>query len=114
EAGYEGPISANPAMALGGLEIGVTPLGWTYAYSTIGNDGDRVSGTLAPRPGNSPVAFTQVTDKDDQTIKGGDNDSTHKQVLDQGNVEEAKRIMETVVSTGTGTKAQIGVAGPCG
>ena len=56
--GYDDPISTNPAMVLGGLKVGVTPLGWTYAYSTIGNNGDRVSGTLAPRPGDSPVAYT--------------------------------------------------------
>ena len=68
-------------MVLGGLKEGVTPLEWTYAYSTIGNNGDRVSGTLAPRPGDSPVAYTQVTDQDGHTIKDGDNDSTHTQVI---------------------------------
>ncbi len=112
--GYEDPISTNPAMVLGGLEIGVTPVGWTYAYSTLGNDGDRVSGTLAPRPGDSPVSYTQVTDKDDKTIKDGDNDSTHDQVIDQGTAETAKSILETVVSSGTGTNAQIGAEGQWG
>jgi len=106
--GYDDPISTNPAMVLGGLTLGVTPVGWTYAYTTLGNNGDRVSGTLAPRPGDSPVSYTQVTDKDGKTIKGGDNDSTHDQVLDQGTAEEAKSILETVVSSGTGTHAQIG------
>ena len=77
-------------MVLGGLKEGVTPLGWAYAYSTIGNNGDHVSGTLAPRPGDSPVAFTQVTDKDGKTIKGGDNDSLHNQVFEQGTAEEAE------------------------
>jgi penicillin-binding protein 1A len=112
--GYADPISTNPAMVLGGLEIGVTPVGWTYAYSTLGNNGDRVSGTLAPRPGDSPVSYTQVTDKDDQTIKGGDNDSTHEQVIDEGTAETAKSILETVVSSGTGTNAQIGTEGQWG
>src|SRR6185295_7271720 len=65
--GYNDPISTNPSMVLGGLEIGVTPLGWSYAYSTIGNEGDRVSGTLAPRPGDSPVAYAQGTDRDGDT-----------------------------------------------
>jgi len=114
KAGYEDPISTNPAMVLGGLSEGVTPLGWAYAYSTIGNDGDRVSGTLAPRPGDSPVAYTQVTNDDGDTIKGGDNDSTHEQVFDQGNVETEKSILETVVSGGTGTNAQIGAEGQWG
>jgi penicillin-binding protein 1A len=114
KAGYADPISTNPAMVLGGLAEGVTPLGWTYAYSTIGNNGDRVSGTLAPRPGDSPVSYTQVTNDDGETIKGGDNDSLHDQVFDQENVEEAKGILETVVSSGTGTNAQIGVEGQWG
>jgi penicillin-binding protein 1A len=114
KAGYEDPISTNPSMVLGGLEDGVTPLGWAYAYSTIGNNGDRVSGTLAPRPGDSPVAYTQVTDHDGHTIKDGDNDSTHKQVIPEGVAEEAKSILETVVSSGTGTNAQIGHSGQWG
>jgi penicillin-binding protein 1A len=114
KAGYDDPISTNPAMVLGGLTLGVTPLGWTYAYTTIGNNGDRVSGTLAPRPGDSPVAFTQVTDDDGKTIKGGDNDSEHDQVFDQETVETAKGILETVVSSGTGTNAQIGAEGQWG
>jgi penicillin-binding protein 1A len=114
KAGYADPISTNPAMVLGGLEEGATPLGWTYAYSTIGNNGDRVSGTLAPRPGDSPVSYTQVTNDDGETIKGGDNDSLHDQVFDQEKVEEAKSILETVVSSGTGTNAQIGAEGQWG
>jgi penicillin-binding protein 1A len=114
KAGYDDPISTNPGMVLGGLTLGVTPLGWTYAYSTIGNDGDRVSGTLAPRPGDSPVSYVQVTNDDDETIKGGDNDPLHDQVFDQETAETAKSILETVVSTGTGTNAQIGVDGQWG
>jgi penicillin-binding protein 1A len=112
--GYSDPISTNPAMVLGGLEIGVTPLGWTYAYTTLANNGDRVSGTLAPRPGNSPVAYTQVTDQDDHTIKDGDNDSKHTQVIPEGVAEEAKSILETVVTSGTGVNADIGAAGQWG
>jgi penicillin-binding protein 1A len=114
QMGYDDPVSTNPAMALGGLKLGVTPLGWTYAYTTLGNNGDKVSGTLAPRPGNSPVAFTEVTDGEGHVIKGGDNNSLHEQVIKQETAEEAKSILETVVSGGTGTKAQIGAEGQWG
>jgi penicillin-binding protein 1A len=112
--GYNDPISTNPAMVLGGIDPGVTPLGWTYAYSTIANDGDRVSGTLAARPGNGPVAYTQVTDQDGQTIKDGDNDSIHTQVVPEEVASEAKSILETVVSGGTGVNADIGAEGQWG
>jgi penicillin-binding protein 1A len=112
--GYTDPISTNPAMVLGGLKEGVTPVGWTYAYTTLGNNGDRVSGTLAPKPGDSPVSFTKVTDKDGQTIKGGDNDATHKQVISEETAKEAKSILETVVSSGTGTAAAVNAEGQWG
>ncbi|MGE5283302.1 MAG: transglycosylase domain-containing protein [Chloroflexota bacterium] len=112
--GYDDPLSTNPAMVLGGLSEGVTPLGWTYAYSTIGNDGDRVSGTLAARPGDGPVAYTKVTDHEGHTIKGGSNDTINTQVVPEGVAKEAKSILETVVDYGTGTHAQIGVSGQWG
>jgi penicillin-binding protein 1A len=108
QLGVQTHLSTNPAMVLGGLKEGVTPLEWTYAFSTLANDGDRVSGTLAPIPGDSPVAYTQVTDQDDETIKGGDNDSRHKQVIPAGVAEEAKSILHTVVTSGTGVRADIG------
>jgi penicillin-binding protein 1A len=106
--GYADPVSTNPGMVLGGLTEGVTPVGWTYAYSTIANDGERVSGTLAPKPGDSPVAYTRVTDQNGHTIKGGDNDPIKTPVIPSGVAEEAKSILETVVSSGTGTHANIG------
>jgi penicillin-binding protein 1A len=106
--GVQTKLSTNPAMVLGGLKEGVTPLEWTYAFSTLANDGDRVSGTLAPIPGDSPVAYTQVTDADGDLIKGGDNDSVHTQVLPAGVAAEAKSILRSVVTSGTGVRADIG------
>ncbi len=112
--GYSDPISLNPAMVLGGLQEGVTPLLWTYAYMTLANNGDRVSGTLAPEPGDSPVAFTEVKDQEGNVIKNGNNDLTHKQVVPEETAEEAKSILETVVTGGTGTNANIGAPGQWG
>ncbi len=106
--GVQTHLSTNPAMVLGGIEEGVTPLEWTYAFSTLANDGDRVSGTLAPNPGDSPVAYTEVTDSDGNLIREGDNDSIHTQVLPAGVAEEAKSILASVVSSGTGVRADIG------
>jgi penicillin-binding protein 1A len=106
--GVQTHLSTNPAMVLGGLAEGVTPLEWTYAFSTLANDGDRVSGTLAPRPGDSPVAYTEVTDQDDDLIKGGDNDSIHTQAIPAGVAEEAKGILRSVITSGTGVRADIG------
>ncbi|MBW8058998.1 MAG: hypothetical protein FVQ78_01430 [Solirubrobacterales bacterium] len=106
--GVQTHLSTNPAMVLGGLKVGVTPLEWTYAFSTLANDGDRVSGTLAPVPGDSPVAYTRVTDNEGDLIKGGDNDSTHRQVVREDVAKEAKTILHSVVTSGTGVRAGIG------
>jgi penicillin-binding protein 1A len=106
--GVQTKLSTNPAMVLGAPEEGVTPLEWTYAYSTLANNGDRVSGTLAPIPGKTPVAYTEVTDQEGDLIKGGDNDSKHKQVVDEEVAEEAKSILHSVVTSGTGERADIG------
>ncbi len=107
KAGYNGPISTNPAMALGGLQEGVSPYGWTYAYSTIGNDGDRVSGTFAPIPGKTPITYSEVT-KNGKPINGGVNKTIHHQVFNEETVAEEKTIMETVLTEGTGTAASTG------
>lgn len=106
EMGYSDKIETNPAMVLGTSEV--TPLGWTYAFSTLANDGRRVSGTLAPDPGDSPVAFTKVTDEDGKTIKGGDNEVLSKGVIDPDVATEAKSILHEVVTQGTGKNAYIG------
>src|SRR6201992_937663 len=107
KAGYNGPISTNPAMALGGLKEGVSPLGWAYAYSTIGNDGDRISGTFAPIPGKTPITYSEIT-KNGTPISGGENKPIHHQVFNEETVREQKSIMETVISEGTGTAANPG------
>jgi penicillin-binding protein 1A len=106
EMGYSDKIETNPAMVLGTSEV--TPLGWTYAFSTLANDGRRVSGTLAPDPGDSPVAYTKVTDEDGKTIKGGDNEVLSKGVVDPDVASEAKGILHEVVTQGTGENAYIG------
>ena len=112
--GYSDPISTNPAMVLGGLKEGVSPLGWTYAYLTIADDGNRVSGTLAPSPGDSPVAYTKVTDHDGHTIKGGDNSVIRHPVISDSTATEARSILETVVTSGTGVHANVGAPGQWG
>src|SRR4029453_11966588 len=52
-------VPPNPAMTLGGLKQGLTPLELAYAYSTIANKGVRVTGTLAPG-GEGPVAIEEA------------------------------------------------------
>jgi penicillin-binding protein 1A len=108
--GVRDKISTNPAMVLGGLDPGVTPLQWTYAFTSLANDGVRVSGNLAPVPGDSPVAYTKVTEEDGHQLPGsdGDNDSIRTRVVPAPVAQEAKSILHNVVTGGTGVRANIG------
>ena len=104
--GVSDKIETNPAMVLGTSEV--TPYQWTYAFTTLANDGRRVSGSNAPVPGDSPVAYTKVTDEDGKTIKGGENKVISTKVVEPEVATTAKEILHSVVTQGTGKNAYIG------
>ena len=104
--GVQDKVQTNPAMVLGTSPV--SPYEWTYAFSTLANDGRRVSGTLAPDPGDSPVAYTRVTDEDGKTIRGGENRVLSTEVISPEVAQTAKDILGTVVTSGTGKNASIG------
>jgi penicillin-binding protein 1A len=110
--GIDSSISTNPAMILGGLKKGVTPLEMAHAYETLAHNGQRVSGTLAASPGG-PVAIDSVTDSDGNPVETNDGDSGEnkteaEQVVPADVAVTAKSILSTVVSTGTGHLAATG------
>jgi penicillin-binding protein 1A len=113
EMGIRTPLSTNAAMTLGGLEQGVTPLEMAYAYSTIANRGERRSGTLASSE-MGPVAI--------ESVRGGDthdrNRRREKRVFPREVGEQAREMLQTVVTSGTGEAADPGngefVAGKTG
>jgi len=106
----EGPLEPyNPALILGGLETGVTPIEMAHAYSTLANGGKRVSGTLASSSGG-PVGIEFVEESDDEfaeTADGADgrNRVRFDQVVPPGVATTATSILESVVSGGTGENA---------
>ena len=101
--GLRTPVSTNPAMTLGGLKQGLTPLELAYAYSTIANKGMRVSGTLAPG-GEGPVAIKQVEGSgiDDH------NEKRSERVFPEKVGEVTQQLLTGVIQNGTGKPAQIG------
>jgi penicillin-binding protein 1A len=101
--GVRTPISTNPAMTLGGLTEGVTPLEMAYAYSTIANKGRRVSGSLASYDGG-PVAIESV----DGAGRDAKNERRETRVFPDGVGETAQELLAGVVASGTGKAAQIG------
>ncbi|MEA2450177.1 MAG: penicillin-binding protein [Thermoleophilaceae bacterium] len=102
QMGIRTKLSTNPAMVLGGLKEGVTPLEMAYAYSTIANGGKRVSGSFAASP-FGPVAYTKVQDGD-ETLK---NKVKTKRVLSPDVAAQMKLAMRGVVTSGTGVAANV-------
>ena len=103
DMGIRTELSTNPAMLLGGLEEGVTPLEMAYAYSTIANEGERVSGSLAPNE-TGPVAFEKVEGKGFAET----NEVRKERVFPAKVGQVAKDMLSTVVTSGTGKAAQVG------
>jgi penicillin-binding protein 1A len=91
-------------MLLGGLTEGVTPLEMAYAYSTLANDGVRVSGSLAPNE-TGPVAIQSVDERDGRVTE---NHKVEKRVLPAKVAQVEKDMLGMVVSSGTGKAAQVG------
>jgi penicillin-binding protein 1A len=109
--GIQTHVSDNPAMVLGGLEEGVTPLEMAHAYDTIANDGARVSGNLDTVPGNDkndpdqlgPVAINEIDGPDGKAI--AKNKTIKAQVIPSNVATTMQSMMSLVVSGGTGQLA---------
>ena len=102
--GIRTKVSTNPSMLLGGLKEGVTPLEMAYAYSTIANDGVRVSGDLAPDK-TGPVAIQSVEQGDGTIVE---NHVRKERVFPAKVGQVEKDMLGLVVSSGTGKAAQVG------
>jgi penicillin-binding protein 1A len=102
--GIRTPVSHNPAMSLGGLKEGVTPLDMAHAYETFAEDGDRVTGTLGG-DNDGPVGIHAVKVAGGKTIK---NQRVTKRIISKKVAETETAILQTVVTSGTGKAAQIG------
>jgi penicillin-binding protein 1A len=109
EMGITTPISTNPAMTIGGLEVGVTPLDMAHAYETIAHGGQRIGGTLAT--GLQPTGIQEVS-AGGQTLQDGHHRDVNrvlaKRVLAPGVASTETSMLETVLSYGTARSAALG------
>lgn len=98
----------NPAIALGGLTTGVSPLEMAMAYATLATGGERLSSSdsFTPEGTSLPVTIVRVTDADGRTLAA--NEVVKSRVLDANTAALATQCLETVISKGTGTAADIG------
>jgi penicillin-binding protein 1A len=125
----DGPFEPyNPALILGGLATGVSPLEMAHAYETLAHNGQRVSGSMTTHDGG-PVGILKVTDgppcsgastdgaecgpATGDLVKASDDASGEdeielEQVISPEVAATARSILQTVVSQGTGELAATG------
>ncbi len=109
EMGITTPISTNPAMTIGGLKVGVTPLDMAHAYETIAHGGRRVSGTLAED--GAPVGIQEVLSPERPLPDGSHRDINQvrtRPVLPPGVAVTETEMLETVLQYGTARAAALG------
>jgi len=93
--GIESPVASNPAIALGGLEYGVSPLEMASAYGTIASGGYRVppKAVLRVTDGRGPLLYQPA--------------STRKRVLERDVAVTTAMMLHDVIENGTGRRARI-------
>jgi penicillin-binding protein 1A len=102
-------ISTNPAMTIGGLKVGVTPLDMAHAYETIAHGGRRVSGTLSQD--GAPVGIQEVVSPARPLPDGSRRDVNRvvtRPVLAPAVASTETSVLETVLQYGTARAAAIG------
>ncbi len=93
--GITSPLEPNPAIALGGLSKGVSPLEMASAYGTIANRGIRIE----------PTGIVQVTDTEGKVLYEPEQ-ARAQAIPEQVAVQEAL-MLHDVVEFGTATAARI-------
>jgi penicillin-binding protein 1A len=102
EMGIESPLESVPAEAIGGLAVGVTPLEMADAYATLADGGIHHDATAV-----SKVEFPNGKVDDFEKDKG-------ERVLTESQAWEVTKILEGVITQGTGTPAYMGCSSEAG
>jgi penicillin-binding protein 1A len=108
--GIRTPISTNPAMTIGGLKTGVTPIDMAHAYETLAEGGQRVGSSMVSDGG--PNGIQEVNAQPGQVLPDGEStDVNHvldRRVLPQWVASTETEALETVIEYGTAKRAAIG------
>lgn len=112
--GILSPIdSGQPAIGLGGLFVGVTPLEMAHAYATIANNGQRVGGSILfhtpdsgiTDPSMEPISIKRIEFPDGRRYV---NTPIAVQAVPAEDALETTQAMKGVIRFGTGVNAAIG------
>lgn len=107
KAGINTAFSARPAIALGGLDNGVTPLELASAYGTFANGGNRVTGSIDfDADGADPISIFRVTAANGALIE--ENAPQATAALDPVIAYNVNSVLKQVAMNGTGQFSNLG------
>ena len=107
EMGITTPVGDNPAIALGGLTTGVSPLEMANAYATLAANGQRMNGDeFDDDDGPAPISIRRVTDAQGRVLVR--NSLMRSRVLEPWQAGLETSVLQQVVARGTGVAASIG------
>lgn len=93
--GFSSEIEPDPAIALGGLKYGVSPLEMASAYATFSRKGILVQ----------PIAITRVLGRDDELLYVTDAEGKPERVFSKSTGDQLASVLHEVVTQGTGQAA---------
>ncbi len=110
--GIRTPVSTNPAMILGGLQVGVSPLDMAHAYETLAEGGRKVYDPILGAPDQGPTGIEDI--KCGTTVCGkrpvdllDDHLRKYQRILPPAVAATEAEMLKAPVEYGTATRAQI-------
>jgi penicillin-binding protein 1A len=108
--GITTPISINPAMTIGGLKVGVTPMDMAHAYETLAHGGERVGSSLVAS--DAPTGIQEVAARPGQVLPDGRSRDVNQvkltRVMPAWVAHTETSMLEAVIRYGTARRAAIG------
>ncbi len=107
KVGIKTSFSPRPAIALGGLDNGVSPLELASAYGTFATGGKHVTGSVDfEGDGPDPISIIAVTDSNGVLLD--ENKPVAAQVIDPVIAYHVNDVLRTVARKGTGRWSDLG------
>jgi membrane peptidoglycan carboxypeptidase len=97
DLGFEAEMEPDPAMALGGVKYGVSPLEMARAYTTMAKTGECVQ----------PRCVTQINDSDGKLLYEAPETPEVTRIYPAQVGKKVRDILHQVVTRGTGRAAQL-------
>jgi penicillin-binding protein 1A len=110
--GIRTPVSNNPAMILGGLATGVSPLDMAHAYETLAEGGRKVYDPVLGAPQQGPTGIAEIScgttacEKNPVNLQD-DKRRKYERILPSGVAATETALLRGPVDYGTATRAQI-------